>query len=57
MDVETEMVYADILRTLQNSILNTSVSCYNFLSIEHKPRNIIFHHKMFRNVQILVCPL
>ena len=26
MDVETEMVYADILRTLQNSILNTSSS-------------------------------
>ena len=29
MDVEAEMVYADILRTLQNSILNsdTNVSC------------------------------
>ena len=26
MDMEAEMVYADILRTLQSSILNTNVS-------------------------------
>ena len=28
MDVEAEFVYADILRTLQNSILNSNVSAW-----------------------------
>ena len=33
MDVEAEFVYADILRTLQNSILNSNVS---YLSKDEK---------------------
>ena len=32
MDMEAEMVYADILRTLQSSILNTNVSFTTELS-------------------------
>ena len=30
MDMEAEMVYADILRTLQSSILNTNVSLHQW---------------------------
>jgi hypothetical protein len=32
MDVDAEFVYADILRTLQNSILNSNVSCLVILA-------------------------
>ena len=57
MDVETEMVYADILRTLQNSILNTSVSFYNFLPFKPRKQYQSTIKCFATAIQILVCLL
>ena len=62
MDVEAEMVYADILRTLQSSILNTNVSftlipkwgscCNQLLRLLHKCGPQV---KIENIMQALVC--
>ena len=54
MDMEAEMVYADILRTLQSSILNTNVSELRKLS---RSPSIIAAPIVYRLIFTILCNL